>query len=172
MNHSAVLERFMAGELERSDGPASVVEAARKAIDAWVATDRSVSVDPGGGVRPWLSFESKTWELGERLRQVISKRKTWRSDAAVLDLVAHVLAEPELGRGRQPFVELGTKWDPDKTLPVIPKLLADPDVAGQAIAALRRSRVAGFSREVEAASEAAGRGWIRKEARKYLALGI
>jgi hypothetical protein len=169
---SGSVQRLLAGELLATDSASEVCNAAIETMTTWIVKERQVSMDPGGEVRPWLVFESSAWEVGERLREVVSKKRRWREDGSFLDLVAWVLGNDAFLRGRQPFVELGMKWDPERTLPLIPKLLRDPDVKGQAIAALRQNRVPGFGREVEVAVVGEKKAWIRKEARKYVELGI
>lgn len=169
---SGPVQRLLSGELSASDSAREICNATIEAMTTWSVNERQVSMDPGGDARPWLVFESRTWEAGERLREVLSKRKGWREDESFRGLVAWVLCNDGLLRGRQPFVELGVKWDPERTLPLIPKLLRDPDLRGQAIAALRRNRVPGFSSEVKTASAGEKNAWIRKEARQYLELGI
>jgi hypothetical protein len=47
--------------------------------------------------------------------------------------------------------------------------LKDPDVAGQAVKALRTGQVAGAATEVRSLLETAEKAWVRRECKKYLA---
>jgi hypothetical protein len=115
----------------------------------------------------WQGLEQKTWDAGEALRQVLQRRKRWRSDVVVDDFVAWVLSQGDLAKGRQPFVELcgGLRGPHDATLV---SFLRDPDLRGQAIKALRARHAFAHGDAVREVVEVDKRGWVRREGKKYL----
>lgn len=162
----------MRGELLPEDSEEDVCASAKSAMGAWLKTRRAVSMPAASGIVQWLGFESDTWELGERLRQTVSQRKAWRTSTAFLDLVAWVLRNDELDKGRQPFVEFAVKWDLERNRQLLGELLSNSGVHGQVIAALRRQRVPGFAEAIRRSVAGESRPWVRKEAKRYLKLEI
>ena len=155
--------------LGKLDGasPDELTARARTTIERFTEL-RRVWVGGPGPTPPWLEGESKLWELGEQLRQLLLRRKSLAQCAELIALLRWVLTCEELGRGRQPFVELVARYDPDATAATFQPLLLDDGLRGQVIAAARRQKLAGLAKDVRSSVKDADPSWIKRAARRYL----
>jgi hypothetical protein len=119
------------------------------------------------GAADWKGFELRIWQLGESLRVFLKKKKAWHGRGPILDVVATLLLDPGLGKGRQTFALVLGEFGGHDYGSVLGRVLDDEEVRGHAVKALTKAKVAGFAAEV-AAIQAQERGWIRAAATKYL----
>ena len=134
----------------------------------WKSDGKTGGTHPGSDWRP---VETLTWELGESLRCAVRERPRLKKAAAVWDACVSLLRDSEIGRGRQPFLELVAKYaakDPNAIAAIVASL-DDDDLTGQAVKAARIARVRGLSARVRSIRESTEKAWIRREATKYLA---
>lgn len=168
-----VVDRMIRGQLRDQDTIEDICRSAKLAMTEWLVERQAVSTPAGPWVpTAWLRYEFDIWELGEAFRRELGRRRAWRKAPEFLDLVAWVLRKTELDKGRQPFVEFAAKWDADRNREIFSELLSDPGVRGHVIDALRSQRIPGYSTRVRAAVSDESAAWIRKEAKRYLELGI
>ena len=86
----------------------------------------------------------------------------------LLESLAEVLGNRELGKGRQPFVELLAKYGGRGFEAQLVTALGEPGITGQAIEGLRIAGVPGQAGRVAEIIAGKCPAWIRREGRKYL----
>lgn len=119
------------------------------------------------GAPEWHSFEWKSWEIGEHIRQQLQRNPKLKADTDILDNIIYVIRCRNLRRGRQSFVMLLGFKGASNYADEIASFLNDPDVAGHALDTLLKMRVPGYASEVAPLLDAE-QAWIRKKARTYL----
>ena len=114
----------------------------------------------------WYGYEWLIWHLGESFRQIMFRNKKLRRNERVFERVQALCLEPRFGKGRESFTMLLGRYGGASQIPVLVRLLGDPQVCGHAVYGLR----------LLGASEAADKvrpflnspkAWIRQEAGKY-----
>jgi hypothetical protein len=119
------------------------------------------------GAPAWYPFETRAWDLGERVRQMLVATPKLRQDSQVQDALLYVVECRNLRRGRQPFVtNLGYAAAAPLAARLVP-YLRDRDIDGQVVGALIRMKVGGYSSEV-ALLVTARHAWVRNLAKKYI----
>lgn len=115
----------------------------------------------------WYGYESITWALGEQFRQLMKSKPRLRKSAKIWNSIEALCADTRLGKGRESFTMLLGQYGGPQRVPVLMTLLADPEVQGHALYALR---LLGSPDGVEVAEKllGSGRAWVRAEAKKYL----
>lgn len=119
------------------------------------------------GVPQWHSFEHVIWQLGETIRQELAANTRLRRDPDVQECLLSVAETPALRRGRQPFVMILGFRAAASHAPRIAKLLADPDVNGQALDTLLKLRATGYDEQVRPLLNSPYL-WVRRCAKRYL----
>jgi len=129
---------------------------------------RATSVVEGArGAITWYAYEKVLWALGEGFRQVLKRNRAMRRSPELFDAIAALCENPAYGKGRESFTMLLGQYGGPSMAPRLVALLADPDVDGHALYALRHLGAPG-GRQKALALLAEERGWKRQEARKYL----
>ncbi len=119
------------------------------------------------GAPEWYSFEGRVWEIGEHIRSQLQSNPNLKADMGILNKIISVIQCRNLRRGRQSFVLLLGFKGANNYADEIAHFLNDPDVAGHALDALLKMRVAGYASRVEALLESK-QTWIRNKAKTYL----
>lgn len=148
--------------------PEAAVNLLRNHIQEWRSQDLPRTTPMQGPV--WEGLESRTWDAGEALRQVLQQKKAWLNAPALHQFLLWALDQQDLGKGRQPFTELARVLPRGEFEASVLDLLKDHDLRGHAIKALRSGRALSYSAEVGAVMESERRGWVKREAKKYLKL--
>lgn len=128
--------------------------------------DEYVVLAPDGPVT-WANHESLAWALGESIRQVLQRRRALRKNAKLWAAVEAVAKDRSVGKGREPYVMLLGQYGGPARAPLLMQLLDDPEVVGHALYALRLLGAPGAEAKARTLLSHR-RGWIRKEAKKYL----
>lgn len=115
----------------------------------------------------WHEYESIIWALGEQMRQLMKTQPRLRLEASIWQSIEALCMDTRLGKGRESFTMLLGHYGGPQRVPVLKALLADSEVQGHALYALR---LLGSPEGIEAAEGllASDRAWIRGEAKKYL----
>src|SRR5262245_35665661 len=127
----------------------------------------SYLVEYRGENSTWFNYESLIWTLGESCRRLLKGERKLRRSAAIWERVEALCLNRRYGKGRESFTMLLGQYGGLERVPVLLRLLDDPDVCGQALYALR---LLGAPEAIEQARDLlhAPKGWIRQEAKKYL----
>jgi hypothetical protein len=136
----------------------------------WQRDLREVSTKGVDGAPDWYGFEDRLWELGESIRQVLSKKRKWRQSEQLLEAFAEILRDARLGKGRQPFAELLARGGGSVYRDELIAAVDDRDIAGHAVRALRIAKIAGAESNVQRLLARKPPTWIKHEAKKYLQL--
>jgi len=135
----------------------------------WKSDGGAIGTHPSSN---WRRVETLTWELGESLRGAVREKPRLRRTASVWRACVNLLCDAEIGRGRQPFLELIARYaskDPDAIAAIVDSL-DEEELTGQAVKAARIARIRGLSAKVKTILESTDKAWIRREAKKYLAI--
>ena len=158
------------GEAEFLSGPA--LASVPMIAPVLFATFRDVSVriapergQPGEIV--WYQYESLLWTLGESARRLLQRLRPLRRERLFWQAAEALVEHAPYGKGRESWVMLLGQYGSAERVPVLLRLLEDPEVLGHALYALRRLRAPEGRVAAERLLEAP-RAWIRQEARKYL----
>ncbi len=169
-NDEKLYARVMDGALEKADKPSAVAALILAQVAAWKSSARGVYMSGAGKAPDWLEFEFRTWELGEAIRQILQKRRAWRTEDCIIGAIIMVAEDKELGRGREPFVELIGRFAYQDGSDLLFSFLSEPAMVGHAIKALRLGRVPEASDKVKGLLKTEKRGWVKKEMKKYISL--
>ncbi len=161
----SILRRIEAGD--KSLDQEAVAQAIRILCERWRDALTSVEMQGVEGAPDWASYEMRIWDLGESLRLLMKRRKDWRGKEKLLDSVADVLSNKEYGKGRQTFALLLGDFGSGEYGDTLAAVLDDPEVAGHAVKALTKARIAGHEKAVRRLAEDAT-GWVRSAAKKYM----
>lgn len=145
-----------------------VIETVRSLSTHWVKTARHVEMKGVDGAPDWIAYEGKIWELGESVRQCLTKRKLWRSWSTLFETVAEVVADRQYGKGRESWVLLLGEFSAAAHRDLLVRLLDDPEVTSHAITALRHGKIDDAVEEVRAVMQRAKNSRTRSSAKKYL----
>jgi hypothetical protein len=137
--------------------------------EIWRVTRTGLSMSGVDGAPGWFGFETALWRLSERLRQVLSARKDWRSGSAIMQAVLQLCRNQSYAKGRQNFVLMLGDFGGANEATTLGDLLNDTDVQGHAIKALCKIRDDRFRAVVERVMPSL-QGWSKSAAKKYLAL--
>ena len=156
INAPTTLADVIAGaELARSLGPSAPLPA--------LAPERSGRHT----VYPWHPFELHVWEIGERIRQGLSKNPRLRRDPNVFEPIVQIVETPSLGYGRQAFVMcLGFK-SAATYAPRIAPFATDSAIGGHVVYSLLKMRAPGYVGQVRPLAQSQFL-WIQKLARRYI----
>ena len=117
---------------------------------------------------PWSRHEIDAWHYGERIGAFLRCAKSIRGRNPLLDACVAAIHEASLGRGRQNFVgALGLFGRRDYESDLL-ECVADPQLYGHAVAALRRAGAAGHDGHVLAHFSGHGPLWVRLVLTEYL----
>lgn len=166
---SSLAKRLIQGDIPNTQAPDALCGDIRESISYWFEHETDVSTKGKRGAPDWHVHEDKTWQVGESLRKFAASSQAFASHPAFHALLRWVLRAPQVGLGRQPFVELAARYDLDENVEAIAALLDEPGLTGQAIKALRTQGVEGYSEQVRAAIESRPAAWVKREAKRYLA---
>lgn len=137
-------------------------------IPTWVRTFTNQStVESSQSAVTWAEHEHLSWALGESVRLAMKAHRSLRKDAGLWREIEAVARDRTVGKGREPFVMLLGQYGRAERPLVLFELLADPELVGHALYALRLRRVPGAEARATELLEHP-RAWIRAEARKYL----
>ena len=117
-------------------------------------------------VHDWYDFEHTLWEIGEKIRQLISSERK-ELNAGQADRVCRICADARAKRGRQSFVMLLGK---KRFLPYaeqLAALLPDADIDGHIISTLCKMGASQYVDTIRPYSNHA-MTWIRNEAKRYI----
>lgn len=146
--------------------PELVVDAIGSAIEGWFPALHEVSMIGTHGQPDWLQYEMRIWELGEKLRPELKKRK-WSGNEALVKSVQAICQREELGKGRQTFVILLATIGSSEDGNALGKLIEQTEVRGHCIQALTKLGNFGFCAEV-AKQVPELKGWEKTAAKRYL----
>ncbi len=123
-------------------------------------------MDGAPDVHDWYEFESKLWEKGEDIRQLIlqAKKKPTKQQA---DKILEICMNINGKRGRESFVMLLGKKQYAHYAEKIASLLSDTYVDGHVIYTLYKMGAEGYSVQIEPFTKH-NRTWIRNLAKRYL----
>lgn len=116
---------------------------------------------------PWYCFEDDIWRLGEDLRLLLKKKKSFKKSILIQNTIIDILKNDKYGKGRQTFALLIGELKCDLMKDDIKMLLNDKDVYGHLIISLRKLKIKGFEEKMKEIVDSE-KGWIRSEAKKYL----
>ncbi|MBI5534844.1 MAG: hypothetical protein HY898_19110 [Deltaproteobacteria bacterium] len=148
--------------------PQRVSSVLRDLIASIAALPRAITAEGVDGAPPWFATEWSLWVLGESLNKLVKRRKG-EPLSPIIGVVSDTVRDRRFGKGRQTFVRILGGVDAEAHKELLMDLLDDPEVSGHAIKALRVGKVSGASERVREALRVARVGWIRTEAKKYLA---
>ncbi|MBR2483595.1 MAG: hypothetical protein IKB53_02495 [Oscillospiraceae bacterium] len=117
-------------------------------------------------VHEWYRFEHELWEIGEEIRQFISKHNKKLNESQI-NRILNICLDKRAKRGRQSFVMLlGRKMYRDYSDRLI-SVINDDDIAGHVIDTLYKMQE---EKHVELISPFLqhDRTWIRNVAKKYI----
>ena len=115
----------------------------------------------------WYAYENLIWDLGEAFRRVLKRERRLRGRDKIFGAIERVCLEPRYGKGRESFtMVLGLYGGPGR-VPVLMRLLDDPQLCGHALYALRLLGSRGAEGRARALLNSPT-AWIRGEAKKYL----
>lgn len=115
----------------------------------------------------WYSFEYDIWRLGEDLRLLLKKKKSFKKSILIQNTIIDILKNDKYGKGRQTFALLIGELKCDLMKDDIKMLLNDKDVYGHLIISLRKLKIKGFEEKMKTIINSE-KGWIKSEAKKYL----
>lgn len=118
-------------------------------------------------ITAWYSFEYHIWRLGEDLRLLLRKKKSFKKSILIQNTIIDILKNDKYGKGRQTFALLIGELKCDLMKDDIKMLLNDRDVYGHLIISLRKLKMKGFEEKMKEIINSE-KGWIRSEAKKYL----
>ncbi|WP_427875387.1 hypothetical protein [Flavobacterium sp. MMS24-S5] len=116
---------------------------------------------------PWYCFEDDIWRLGEDLRLLLKKKKSFKKSTLIQNTIIGILKNDKYGKGRQTFALLIGELKCDLTKDDIRMFLNDKDVYGHLIISLRKLKIKGFDEKIKTIMNSE-KGWIKSEAKKYL----
>jgi hypothetical protein len=117
--------------------------------------------------RTWFGYEYKIWNLGEKIRRILLKRKDLRKAEVVHDLVKAIILDKKYGKGREPFALILGEFKIILSLDDLRKAINDEEIQGHILKSLIKLKIKGFENEAEKIS-IEKKGWIAKTARDYL----
>ncbi len=120
-----------------------------------------------GRVIVWHGYEHLIWTLGESFRRVLKRERGLRGRDAVFEAIERVCLDRRFGKGRESFTMLLGQYGGPRRVPVLLRLLDDPEVCGHALYALRLLGKEGAEGRARALLNSPT-AWIRREAKKYL----
>ena len=118
------------------------------------------------GSPEWHNFEHEIWQVGEKVRQLMTKNASLRTDSTLQSSIAGICSNRNAKRGRQSFLMLlGYKCCQSHARTVASQL-NDPCVEGHVIDTLIKMKAPGFVNEIQ--SFVSHRTpWVRKKAKTY-----
>ncbi|MBI4662372.1 MAG: HEAT repeat domain-containing protein [Verrucomicrobia bacterium] len=135
-------------------------------IERWRDWSLQLMRRPSGEVIPRFDCQAVVWTLGESFRRILRRNRPLRSSERFFQRVDAICLDERLGSGRESFTMLLGHYGGASHIPVLIRLLDDPDVAGHAVCALRRLGAAEAAEMVRPFLESP-KTWIRREARKF-----
>ena len=120
-----------------------------------------------GRIIVWYGYENLIWDLGESFRRVLKRNRALRGRDTIFEAIERVCLDARYGKGRESFTMLLGQYGGPRRVPVLLRLLDDPEVCGHALYALRllgRSGAESRARTLLSSPSV----WIRGEAKKYL----
>jgi hypothetical protein len=114
----------------------------------------------------WLRYESLVWALGESFRRVMLHIRRLRRCERVFEPVRSLCLDPRFGKGRESFTMLLGQYGGEAQIPALIKLLADPEMCGHAVYALRLLGASEAADSVRPFLDSP-KAWVRKEALKF-----
>ena len=118
-------------------------------------------------VPAWHDFESKIWQCGEDIRQLIETNPALRKDDKLFQRILKISINQNAKRGRQSFIMLFDSKHLSNFAKCLITQLDDEFVNGQVIKSIQKMQVAGFENEIKPFTEHK-HAWIRNTAKKYL----
>lgn len=141
--------------------------AALQSIDIWRERfTEALTSEYRGEQITWYRYESLIWALGEQFRQAMLHAPPLRRQETVFEAVRAVCSDRRFGKGRESFTMLLGKYGGPAQIPLLIKLLDDPQVCGHALYALRLLRALQAADRVRPFLDSP-KTWVRQEARKY-----
>lgn len=114
----------------------------------------------------WYEFEHELWEVGENIRQILSKNKN-KPNNIQIERIIKICFDKRAKRGRQSFVMLlGRKMYCSYANQIV-LLLNDDDVDGHVIYSLYKMGAKDYVELIEPFITHK-RTWIRNEAKRYI----
>ena len=113
-----------------------------------------------------FDFQSVIWTLGESFRRILKRDKRLRRSDQFFQAVESICLDERFGKGRESFTMLLGQYGGVSRIPVLIRLLDDPDVAGHAVYSLRLLRAVEAAEKVRPFLESP-KTWVRNEARKF-----
>jgi hypothetical protein len=124
-------------------------------------------VEGPGGPITWRQFEHVLWTLGEGFRQILKRQPKLRGHPTLFKHIAALCLDPSYRKGRESFTMLLGQYGGPLQARTLVSLLADAEVEGHALLALRTLKAPG-GRETAKRLLVEGNTWKRTEAKKYL----
>jgi hypothetical protein len=115
----------------------------------------------------WRRYESLVWALGEAFRRVMLRIRQLRGGERVFDQVRSLCFDRRFGKGRESFTMLLGRYGGETQIPALIKLLADPEICGHAVYALRLLGATEAADSIRPFLDSP-KTWVRKEAQKFL----
>lgn len=168
--NSDLIERIISLNPKSDDTAEALAEAIISCAEDWHRDLREVSMQGQKGAADWLGFETRLWQLGESMRQVLSKKTKWRKSEKLLCSIAEILGDSKYGKGRQSFIDLIAKFGGPVHYSDLLAAIDEPEIAGHAVKGLRLAKVSGAESKVEALLNTKQPAWVKREAKKYLRL--
>ena len=115
----------------------------------------------------WHEYETKIWEIGEQIRQILNENTKLRKDHQLQDAYLGVIKNKRSKRGRQSFFFLVSYKSCNRCSETVVSQLIDDKVVGHAISALRKMSNGNYTDQVNPFVDHPVT-WIRNEAKKYI----
>ncbi|ABS47980.1 MULTISPECIES: hypothetical protein [Yersinia pseudotuberculosis complex] len=131
-----------------------------------VATRTGISIKGVDGAPDWYGYERVIWDSSYVLLEPILKK--YCGENALLDGISSMCTEKKHGKGRQSFVMLLDKYGSTKYLPILAKLIDDPEVAIHSIEALTKLKDLSQFEKIKKLSECTKSTPIKSYARRYI----
>ncbi|CAG0946073.1 hypothetical protein ANRL1_02733 [Anaerolineae bacterium] len=129
--------------------------------------DAGRACNAAGQLDAMSAREYAIWEAGERLRQLLVQRRSWRGRSALLDAVAQLLGNASFGRGREPLLWVLGQFGREAYSSQLAPFLKDSELAGHALEGLLKGKISGFGAAVRPLLRHP-LAWVRKDAKRYL----
>jgi hypothetical protein len=115
----------------------------------------------------WYNYEGLIWAMGATFQQILKRQSRLRRSPLLWSRIEALCLDARYGKGRESFTNVLGKYGGRDRVPVLMRLLDDPDVDGHALYALR---LLGVRDAIEPARRLleSPQAWIRQEAKKYL----
>ena len=165
---TTIIDRVQEGSLLTTDEPEDFAEALESSLEVWLVSLRNLSMNGARGAPDWLGYETRTWAIGESIRQLTSKKAKWRNSSTLIATLARIVADRRLGKGRQPYLALVARYGRSQYDELLIDSLDQREIVGHAVKPLRIAKVRGAAPKVEIILNEDLPTWIKNEARKYL----